>query len=88
VVAADSGEAYPGATVRRAAALVDDIVLDFAEVSADSAHEWEWAFHARGKQETSVTNGVAVPIALPEIDVRLVEKDGTGKAVRDLAAKR
>ena len=70
VVAADSGEAYPGATVRRATALVDDIVLDFAEVSADSAHEWEWAFHARGKQETSVTNGVAVPTAPPEIDVR------------------
>ena len=70
VVAADSGEAYPGATVRRATALVDDIVLDFAEARADSAHEWEWAFHARGEQETSVTNGVAVPTAPPEIDVR------------------
>lgn len=50
----DAGEAYPGARVRRAVAFVDDVVLDLVTVASPASHDWEWAFHCRGKVEPSV----------------------------------
>ena len=50
----EAGEAYPGARVRRAVALADDVVLDVMLADAEADHRWEWAFHARHAVTTSV----------------------------------
>ena len=75
VVAAEAGAAFPkvtarGPSVRRATALVDDVVLDFVDVRGDSGGSWEWAFHARGAQTVSVKDMAAVEMAAPAFDVR------------------
>ena len=63
----DAGDAYPGARVRRAVALAGDVVLDIVLAESETAHRWEWAFHARHAVTTTVA---LADCALPPPDVR------------------
>lgn len=63
----DGGDAYPGARVCRAVALHGDCVFDLVWTESDEAHDWEWAFHARGEAATSIPS--SVPVTLPPPDL-------------------
>ena len=49
LVVATAGKAYAGVTIRRAMALVGDLVLDMVHCSSDEPHQYDWLFHCRGE---------------------------------------
>ena len=63
----DACDAYPGAKVRRAVAVDGGVVVDLYMAESDVEHRWEWAFHSRGRFETSLElSDLELPPADPE----------------------
>ena len=71
VTSALAGEAYGDSKVGRLTALVGDVVLDYAWVKDSAKHDWEWAFHSRGKLST--------PLALKPVQMPPLKRLDVGK---------
>ena len=90
-VAVDAGEIAKGVKAGRATALDGNLVFDLVWADSSDEHDWEWAFHSRGKFSMS-DRGKALAMPQPEPpmrDGRPVDSDGTDawRWVRDLASR-
>ena len=90
-VAVDAGQIAPGVKAGRATALSGNLVFDLVWAESESEHDWEWAFHSRGKFSMD-DRGKPFELPKPEqpmLNGRPTDSDGTDalRWVRDLASR-
>lgn len=90
-VAVDAGQIAPGVRAGRATALSGNLVFDLVWAESESEHDWEWAFHSRGRFSMD-DRGKPFELPKPEqpmLNGRPIDSDGTDawRWVRDLASR-